>query len=202
MYKIGITGGIGCGKSTLLTWLKQHHIEYIDADLVAREVVVKGSETLNKLSDIFGKKIINVDGTLNRKKLADIVFNDKKSLNKLNNIMHADICENMKIKTDKARQKGVKVLFYDVPLLIEINLHKLMDEVWVVWADEETCISRIMKRDNLKREEAINRIKSQMPISEKKKYANVLLNNSGTKEAFYKELERLWNEKKKIFTEV
>lgn len=202
MYKIGITGGIGCGKSTLLNWLKNQGVYYIDADVIAREVVEKGSIVLKELQNEFGEIIIDSDGYLKRDVLAKIVFNDKKALNDLNEIMHSAICDRIAEKTKQAENAGINLMFYDVPLLIEINLHKLMDEVWVVWAENEVCVSRIVERNKITTDEAIKRIQSQMPITEKKAYADVLLENSGTIKEFYEKIEKIWETKQNLFTEV
>ena len=158
----------------------------IDADKISREIVEPNSETLKEIAKVFGEKILLEDGSLNRNRLADIVFTnpDKKVL--LDRIMHAKIIDII-MKRAKSYDKE-KVVFLDVPLLYETNMDQLVDKVWLVDADIEARISRIMNRDELTREQVIDRINNQMSQAEKIKKADIVIDNSGDKSALYRKL--------------
>ncbi|QEK12327.1 dephospho-CoA kinase [Crassaminicella thermophila] len=179
MKVIGLTGGIASGKSTASNILKQFGIPVIDADIIAREIVELGKPALNEIKNTFGKAVINEDGSLNRKYLGKIVFSDKKQLEKLNAIMHKRIMEEIINRIDMYRKNSTyPVIIVDAALLIEMNMYKLVDEVWLVVADEKIQLSRLMERDKICIEDAIDRVKAQMSTGQKKKYADVIINNN------------------------
>ena len=192
MQLIGLTGGIGTGKSTVSEYLMKMGYKVIDADKISREIVEPNSETLKEIAKVFGEKILLEDGSLNRNRLADIVFTnpDKKVL--LDRIMHAKIIDII-MKRAKSYDKE-KVVFLDVPLLYETNMDQLVDKVWLVDADIEARISRIMNRDELTREQVIDRINNQMSQAKKIKKADIVIDNSGDKSALYKQINKILNE--------
>jgi dephospho-CoA kinase len=192
MQLIGLTGGIGTGKSTVSEYLMKMGYKVIDADKISREIVEPNSETLKEIAKVFGEEILLEDGSLNRNRLADIVFTnpDKKVL--LDRIMHAKIIDII-MKRAKSYDKE-KVVFLDVPLLYETNMDQLVDKVWLVDADIEARISRIMNRDELTREQVIDRINNQMSQAEKIKKADIVIDNSGDKSALYKQINKILNE--------
>ena len=155
MILIGLTGGIGAGKTTVSDYLKEKGYTVLDADLVAREIVEPGTETLLTLAEIFGKDIIDPDGSLNRGRLADIAFSDPKKKKLLDRIMHGKV---IKILLDRAKtMSDQQLVFIDVPLLFESGMDQYMDQVWLVDADDEVRILRVMDRDGSSREEVLNR---------------------------------------------
>ncbi len=192
MQLIGLTGGIGTGKSTVSEYLMKMGYKVIDADKISREIVEPNSETLKEIAKVFGEEILLEDGSLNRNRLADIVFTnpDKKVL--LDRIMHAKIIDII-MKRAKSYDKE-KVVFLDVPLLYETNMDQLVDKVWLVDADIEARISRIMNRDELTREQVIDRINNQMSQAKKIKKADIVIDNSGDKSALYKQINKILNE--------
>lgn len=191
---IGITGGIATGKSTVSNIVKKLGYKVIDADIIAREVVQKGKPAYEEIIKCFGDTIIDEFGNINRKKLGNIIFEDEKKREKLNSIIHPYIME--AIKQSIEENKDEKVIFLDIPLLIE-TMDKLkdynikLDEIWLVYVDEESQIHRLMERDNIKRREALNRIQAQMPMELKKKYATVVIDNRGSIEELQEQVKDL-----------
>lgn len=193
MKVIGLTGGIASGKTTVSTFLKSKGYEVIDADLISREIYNVDEEAYKKVITEFGTEILNNDRTINRKKLGKVVFNNKLKLKKLNEITHPIITNKILKKIEESKLRGKKICFVDAALLIEANLVKYVDEVWLVVADEEVQINRLMKRDNISYEDAKKRIESQMPVAEKKKYADFIINNSESVEYTIEQVTRLLN---------
>jgi len=193
MKIIGLTGGIGTGKSTVSDYLIENGFEVLDADKISREIVMPGSDTLIELTSALGSDILEEDGNLNRKKLGSIVFSDPEKKAVLDKIMHSRILEIIYEKVAEFRESSInhKVIFIDAALLFETGLDRFVNEIWVVDADEETRIKRVMERDCLTRDDIINRISSQMDRCEKNKMANEILNNSGNREELYTQIEKL-----------
>ncbi|MGB9809751.1 MAG: dephospho-CoA kinase, partial [Caldanaerobacter sp.] len=181
MKVVGLTGGIGSGKSTVSRILSGLGAKIIDADLVSREIMSKGQEAYNEIVDYFGEGILDERGEIDRKKLGLIVFGNEQKLKKLNEITHPKIIEKIKAMIVEAKKEGnYRLIVVDAALLIETGLYQMMDEIWMVVVDIETQIKRIMARDGFSYEEALKRIRSQMPLEEKIKYADFIINNSKT----------------------
>jgi dephospho-CoA kinase len=193
MRIVGLTGGIGSGKSTVTDYLISQGFHVLDADRIAREIVLPGSDMLIELSSVFGKKILQDDGSLDRKKLGGIVFSDAEKKKTLDRLMHTRILEliHERILQFREEQAHAKVIFIDAPLLFETGLYKSANEIWVIDADDETRIRRIMARDGLQREEILKRIESQMTREEKNSRADVILDNTGDQEALYRQIDEL-----------
>ena len=194
---IGLTGGIATGKSTASNIIKELGYLVIDADKIARDIVEIGEPAYKEIVNNFGKDIVFQDGNLNRKKLGYIVFNNDKKRETLNRITHPHIKKAIKKSIDKNIEKNI--IFVDIPLLIEgIDSYDqygiYFDEIWLVYIDEESQINRLMKRDSIKRDEAINKIKAQMPIEEKVKYATRIIDNRGDISYLYKQLRDIIKE--------
>ncbi|HOS69911.1 MAG TPA: dephospho-CoA kinase [Bacillota bacterium] len=190
---IGLTGGIASGKSTVSAKLKELGAAVIDADLLARDVVRKGEIAYNRIVQCFGADILLPSGDINRKKLGNIVFSDKEKLALLNNITHPEIIKRMKERIQELKAEGARVIVVDAAILIEMGLHKYVDSVWVVTVDRETQIKRLIERDKFEYREAENRINSQFTNEVRKKYADVVIDNSKPIEEVEKGLEELWN---------
>ena len=178
MFKIGLTGGIASGKSTVLTYFKDKGIPYIDADIVAREVVEPGTKGLEAVVDAFGTDVLRDEGTLTPEALGAIVFQ--------NRIMEL---------TAHYEELHTPVLLYDIPLLIEGEWYTMMDEVWLVYVNESTQIERLMSRNGLTEEEALARINSQMCLEDKRSYADVIIDNNGTPLNLREQLDNIWDER-------
>ncbi|MDK2799936.1 MAG: dephospho-CoA kinase [Clostridiales bacterium] len=195
MKVIGLTGGTGSGKSTVANIAKDLGAKVIDADIIARQIVQKGQKALEEIVQHFGKDILLENGELNRRKLGSIVFADKEKLKLLNKITHKYIIqkihEEIEIETLK---KEYDIIIVDAAVLIESGLYELCDMVWVVVADKEERIKRIMKRDSLSLEEANNRINSQMTEEEMKNYASAIINNNKDIECIRFQVTQLINQ--------
>jgi len=193
MRIIGITGPIGSGKSTLTAILHEYGAKVIDADKVAREVVRKGEKALDELVAHFGSDILDEYGELIRDRLADKVFGNNKRVKKLNEITHKHIVERIIRYVEQAKldARNGDILVIDVPIPVEHGFLDIVDEVWVVYADMETRISRVMKRSNLSRQEVIDRINSQMSDEEYLKLANRIIYNDGSIEELRQEVLKM-----------
>jgi dephospho-CoA kinase len=188
MLVVGLTGSIGTGKSTVSNVLKTKNINIIDADKISREIL-NNTTALNEIFDYFGDEVKNPDGTLNRKKLGNIVFNDDVKLIKLNSITHPKIKENINNKLLEYKENKEKIVIVDAPLLIEAKFYDLVDKILLIVCDEEVQINRIIKRDNCSKKDAILRIKSQMSQVDKKTYADYIIDNSYDLEILNKQVE-------------
>ena len=195
MFKIGLTGGIASGKSTVLTYFKDKGIPYIDADIVAREVVEPGTEGLQAIVETFGSNVLHADGTLNREALGAIVFHNEEKRQLLNSCLKTHIRNRIMELTSQYEQGNTPILIYDIPLLIEGEWYTMMDEVWLVYVNETTQIERLMNRNGYTREDAIARINSQMRLDDKRAYADVIIDNNGTPHDLTVQLNIIWNER-------
>ncbi|WEV54854.1 dephospho-CoA kinase [Leuconostocaceae bacterium ESL0723] len=180
MLKVGLTGGIATGKSTVSQQLKAAGFPVLDADQVARAVVEPGSPLLDKIQAAFGSEMV-VDGHLDRKKLGQRVFADKAALDQLNAIMQPAISQQMRAEIEAYQEKGTPVLILDVPLLFERGYQEsnLVDWVVVVAASPAIERQRLETRNGLSDQEADQRIKAQLPLSEKVAQADWVINNDG-----------------------
>lgn len=194
MKVIGLTGGIASGKSTVAQHIRQQGIPVFDADAVSKAVVAPGTEGLEKVIAAFGKEYLK-DGGLDRKKIAEVVFNNKEKLKLLESIILNRVWEEAEQAIAEAKKQNSPMIVLDVPLLIEKDWYKKVDEVWLVYISPEEQIRRVMLRDGMTREQAKARMANQMSTDEKRKYANVVIDNGGTLEktlAFVqKEIEKI-----------
>ena len=194
MKIIGLTGGIASGKSTVSAYLKSKNIPVIDADIESKRVLDVGNDAYYDVIREFSDSILNEDKTVNRKKLAEIVFKDKKLVEKLNSIIHPRVIERTNSMLEELRRKNVPIAVVDAPLLIEAGMQKITDEVWVVYTPYEIQIARAMLRDNSTRELVVNKIKNQAPFEEKAKYADKIIRNDGTIEELYAQVDKILSE--------
>ncbi len=179
MIILGLTGSIGCGKSSLSNILKENNIDIIDADIISRKIF-EDKKLLNLVFEHFGNCIKNEDGSLNRKALGNIVFNDDNKLIELNALTHPRIKEKIIKEIEILKLNNKEVIVIDAPLLIEGGYLEMVDKLLVITCNNEIQVNRIQKRDNCTREEALSRINSQMSQEEKVKYADYILDNSGS----------------------
>ena len=190
---IGLTGTIGSGKSTVSEHLKSLGALVLDADIISRQVVEPGTEGLEQIIALFGGSVINPDGTLNRKAMAKLVFADEEKRLLLNSIIHPAVLNTLKDKTEAETEKNPnRVIVWDVPLLIEVGWNEFVDSVWLVTAQENVRIERIIRRDNCTAEQAEMRIRAQMSEGEKLKYSNEVIDNGSTLEKLYAQVEELY----------
>ena len=187
---VGLTGNIACGKSLVSQYLKQKDIPVVDADLIARKVVEPETEGLAKLINVFGKEILLSSGELDRRKLGQIVFSSVEKKAQLDNILAPLILEEVKKQLSSFKDEALVVA--DIPLLFEQPEYlALVDEVWLVVANQEQQLERLIKRNGYERQEALNRIMAQMPIEQKLSSADVIIDNRGSKEATLAQIDQL-----------
>ncbi|MCH4827867.1 MAG: dephospho-CoA kinase [Planococcus sp. (in: firmicutes)] len=188
---IGLTGSIASGKSTVSEMLKNQGYPIIDADLVARLVVEPGSETLEQIRQAFGPEVISSDGTMNRAKVGEIIFNDPVSRKTLNNIIHPAIRQEMLKQRYELLEQGFKTIIMDIPLLFESRLQYIVDKILVVSVTEENQYKRLVERNGFTEKEARVRINSQLPMSVKEDGADAVIYNNGTLEETKQQLSRI-----------
>lgn len=180
MIKVGLTGGIGSGKSTVSKILIEEGFKVIDADIVSREVLIKYPEILDKVRIEFGEGFFDWRGEFRRREFGSHIFRFPKQRKKYEDIIIPYIKQEIFKRLDDHEKSGESIVILDAPTLIENNLHKDMDYVILVWVDTATQVNRIKSRDNLSRQEVVNRLNSQLSLDEKKEHANIIINNNGT----------------------
>jgi len=181
---IGLTGGIACGKSTVS---QQLHEEFgaviLDADVIAYQLAEPGNLLWSAFISRYGKeRICQCDGTLNRPAIAEIVFKNQEEKRWMDAMAHPLIRQKLLEELANCQSIGHKVVVLDVPLLFEVGWESLPNEVWVVYVEPEIQLRRLMERNNISEEMARNRIAAQMSLEEKKKRADVIIDNSGSRE--------------------
>ena len=192
--KIGVTGIYASGKGTVCSMLEEFGAVVIDTDLIAREIFEPGTDALDKLVFAFGENILNPDGTLNRAETANIAFNNSKKLTILNDISHPLILE---IVSDRTSDEN-KIFAVNVPLLFETGFNVFMDKTVVVTSNLEQIIKRGWERDNFSEKEVLLRLKYQIPLNEKIKSADYIIDNSLSIEDTKRQVSELWNILSKI----
>jgi dephospho-CoA kinase len=192
MRVLGLTGGIGSGKSMVAQFFRELGAEVIDADQLAREVVEPGEPALEEITRSFGEQVLLPDGRLDRATLASRIFSDPAARERLNAITHPRIRARMAEEVARrVAQEGLLIL--DIPLLYESGRQdQLLEKVIVVWVDSATQLARLMKRDGLSRREAEQRIAAQMPLDQKRTYADTVIDNSGTPDNTRRQVEAIY----------
>ncbi len=195
MITIGLTGGIGTGKSTVSDFLHKKGYYIIDADKIAHQITEKGTETLKELVNYFGPEILLDTGELDRRALAQIAFSNEEKLFALETLTTDVVVEKIRKEIISLRQsQKYNVIFVDAPLLFETGLNSYCDEVWLIDADLETRIKRVMERDGLSRQEVISRIRNQMSSTDKAKLSTLIIDNSKGKDELFNSIEKLLGE--------
>lgn len=182
MITIGLTGGIASGKSTVSAELRRLGVPIFDADAEAKLAVAKGSEGLAQVGALLGAEYIASDGELDRAKVAERIFHDKEALKGVEAIIHKIVWARAEEFLAQCKKDAVRAAVLDVPLLIECGWYKQVDSVWLVAVSRRQQIERAMKRSGMTEAEVEARIAAQMSLAEKKKYADVVIDNSGTQE--------------------
>ncbi len=179
MLLVGLTGGLGSGKTTVARMFKRLGAHIIDADTLAREVVMAGKPALKKIVKVFGDSILTDQQTLNREALAKIVFQNPSKLKRLTNILHPYISRERARQTREIQLRNPHaVIIYDAAMLIEAQAHKRMDKVIVVCVDRTTQISRATQRKGLTKAETVRRLRQQMPLREKLPHADFIIDGT------------------------
>jgi dephospho-CoA kinase len=192
MIIVGLTGSVGTGKSTVANLFKELGAYVVDWDELAREVTRPHSKAWKEIVEYFGKDFLNEDLTINRQKLAEVVFSDKEKVSKLNHIVHPDV-----LKEDERMNSEIKsldpdaLIIKDIPLLFELTCPVYVDKIVVVSASAQTQLRRLEEK-GITREDAKNRIKSQLSLEEKIKSADFVINNDGSLEETKRQVEEIY----------
>ena len=198
MLKVGLTGGIGCGKSHILREFHKLGVYTIDADEIAHEVILPDQSAYEQILETFGPEILASDRTIDRKKLGEKVFSDEKAREKLNRIVHPLVLEEVARRVSKFEEREdptSPIIMVDAALMVETGSYRKYDSVVVVYCPPQVQLQRVIARDRLSEEEALQRIESQMPLLEKIKYADYIIESSG-------KLSETKEQVKPIFTEL
>lgn len=190
---IGLTGGIATGKSTVSELLTAYGFKVVDADIASRKAVSKDSKGLEEVRELFGPEAIDENGEMDRKYVADQIFNHPEKRLELNKIVHPKVREIMEDEKQAYLKEGYNVIM-DIPLLFENELEKTVDEVWLVYTSESVQIDRLMERNDLTVEEAKARVYSQISIDKKSRMADHVIDNLGDKLELKQNLEHLLEE--------
>ncbi|XP_057518918.1 dephospho-CoA kinase [Amaranthus tricolor] len=180
MRIVGLTGGISSGKSTISNLFKAHGIPIVDADIVARDALKKGTGGWKKVVEAFGNDILQPDGEVDRPQLGRIVFSNPDRRQLLNRLLAPYISSGIVKEIMKLWLKGHKVIVLDIPLLFEAKMDKWTKPIIVVWVDRETQLKRLVSRDRISDEEAYNKINAQMSLDTKKTKADIVIDNTGS----------------------
>jgi dephospho-CoA kinase len=183
MLIVGLTGGIASGKSLVTRVLRDLGAHIIDADKIVHELLSPDHDACREVVGHFGDKIRLPDGSIDRRKLGDIIFNHPEERVWLNQCIHPRVFKAYQTQVHYLRERQPDaIVIMDAALLIETGYHKHMDRLIVVYSDQKDQVSRLMERDRFTLEQALARISSQMPLNEKRKYADYVIENTGTRE--------------------
>jgi dephospho-CoA kinase len=189
---VGVTGGIATGKSTVCAMFKELGAQVISADEIAHHLMEPYTDVWKNIKNSYGDGILNADETINRRKLSAIVYADPKKLRHLEEITHPQVLKQLAEKSKEFHTEKDGILILEIPLLIETSSQYMVDKVIVVASEQKTQIERLINRYGINSEEALLRIKSQIPMEEKKKVADWVINTEesiiSTKEHIY----RIW----------
>ena len=191
---VGLTGGIGTGKSTVSRMLRELGATVIDADEATRAVQARGTDGLRRLVEEFGPDILTSNGDLDRPRLAAIAFKDPDARQRLNAIVHPLVRAWMAERQGEAMERGDPVVVLDIPLLYEARGDGAFETVVLVYAPEDLQVRRLVEQRRMTEEEVRDRIAAQMPIEEKRRRAQHVIDNTGTREQLRAQVERVWRE--------
>lgn len=195
MIIIGLTGGVASGKSTVARMLQEKGALLLDADIIAREVVLPGKEAWSEIVEWLGPTFTGPDGAIDRRRLGELVFSDPQARQRLNAIVHPQVFAAFIRRTEEIRRCGnAAVLVYDVPLLLESQMNRMVDLVVVVSLPEKIQLARLQSRDNLPAEAALARMRAQMSLEEKIAHADIIIDNRGSLNETRRQVDRFWEE--------
>ena len=192
MKIIGLTGGTGSGKSTVSKFLAHLGAVVIDADKVGHEVFKPGTKAWQEVVDAFGQGIISADGTIDRRKLGEIVFSNPGARAKLNQVMHPLIYKQVKSRMEEYGRKGAAIIIVEAPLLLEVGWKSLVDEVWVTSASEATVIKRLKEQKGLSEAQSLARIRAQLTDEERIRQVDVVIDTDCALDELKERVEALW----------
>ncbi|HBC96906.1 MAG TPA: dephospho-CoA kinase [Clostridium sp.] len=193
MIRIGLTGGIGSGKSTVSNMLREKGIKIIDADNTARGVIERYPVIMDRIKSVFGKEYVDNSGKLKRKEFGNYIFSHKNMRSRYESIIIPFIKKDILGDMDKLEKSSEDMCIVDGATIVENQFYKNLDLILLVWVNERVQIERVKKRDKLTESQVIQRINSQMSLEEKKKYADFILDNSGTLDETRNQLEKIFD---------
>jgi dephospho-CoA kinase len=195
MLNVGLTGGIATGKSTVVRMLVKRGARVIDHDGLVHTLQEPGQPVWKRIVETFGRDILDAAERIDRKKLGSLVFDNEQRRKVLEGIVHPAVLEEAQRQRDRiGKEDEQAIVLSDIPLLFEVGMKECFDLILLVYAPPEVQIRRVMKRNNLSREEALSRLKSQMPIDEKPKFADLIIRNDGTMRELEKRADEVWQE--------
>ena len=194
MKVIGLTGGIASGKTAVTRHLIELGATVIDADVIAREVLQVNQPAYHEVVEVFGSEVLEEDGEIDRRRLGAVVFGNERARQVLNKITHPRVLHRIQEHLEEMKAAGVPVVVVSVPLLVETGMDSMMDEVWVVATAPGVQVCRLMARDGFSREEAEARLKAQLPLAEKMRHADRIIDNNGPLSQTYEQVEKMWAE--------
>ena len=192
MRLIGLTGNIASGKTAVADMLAERGAVIVDADVLAREAVSKGSPALDAITARWGPEVLDDEGNLDRSSLRHIVFQNQEDLDALNEIVHPEVARLRKREIEAAKQRGDKILVCVVPLLFERHLTEEFDAIVLVDAPRSLRLERIVRDRGIDETEAMKMIASQMPADLKRARADYVIENAGSLEDLEEEVNRVW----------
>ena len=198
MLKIAITGGAGSGKSTVARMFAELGAPVLDADAAARDAVAVGTPAWQELRQLFGEEYFNPDGSLNRAKVAQLVFTDPEARQRLNDIVHPQVARELQARLKELKEQGAALALVEVPLLYEAGLKAAYDRVMVVYVDPEDQIRRLQERDVRGAEEIEGLLQAQWPLNDKAARADFVVDNRGSLEETRSQVQQIWTELQKI----
>jgi dephospho-CoA kinase len=191
MLRVGLTGGIGSGKSSVVMMLREMGVPVIEADDLVRELSRKGEAVYDEIVKTFGRDILAGDGEIDRARLAGMVFGSPEKLERLNGIVHPRVLERTERWIGERKREGARLVVIEAPLLVEAGFHRQLDRLVVVWCRPGQQIERLSAGRGMSREEAERRIAAQMPVEEKLRLADHVIDNSGAREVTRRQVETL-----------
>jgi len=192
---IAVTGGIGSGQSTACNLFQKLGCKIIDVDLKAKQIIQKDVLLQKELKKVFGNDIFFKDGNLNRKKLAHLAFSDEVRTMELNKLFHPRMVAEVIEEMETARfSLKYPLIIVDAALVFELSIEKMFDAVIVVYANLSNRIKRVMARDGLARAEVMSRVRRQIPLDEKKIWADFVIDNNGTVDDLKKQTDHIYEE--------
>lgn len=191
---IAVTGGIGSGQSTVCRFLKKLGCKVIDVDKKAKQIIQKDKSLQVELRKHFGQDVFFNNGTLNRKRLAHLAFRDPAKTQLLNQLVHPRMVSEVVEEMENARHsQRYPLIVVDAALVFEISIEQMFDSIIVVYANMDNRIKRVMARDNLKRAEILSRVRRQIPLKDKKNWADYVIDNNGTEEDLMNQVQNVFD---------
>jgi dephospho-CoA kinase len=198
MLKVGLTGGIACGKSVVRRRLAELGAYTIDADAAVHELMTPGTELTLEIERLFGAEMLTGEGAVDRRRLGALVFDDSKARQRLSRLVHPRVVERQQELLREARARGEPMAIVDAALMIEVGTYRNYDFLVVAYCPRRIQVQRLMKRDGYGNDEAIRRIEAQIPVDEKRQYADFVVDTSGSLEETKRQVDELWTKLNEI----